>query len=74
MKIVFSRLALTLWPALFLSGCADPVKDLETQAATRCEAVGGTYTVNFEQYRAKQANGIIVGSCSSEDPIAIAAR
>jgi hypothetical protein len=73
-KSVISRLALTFWPALLLAGCADPIRDLETQAAARCESAGGTYTVNFEQYRAKQANGIVVGSCSSEDPVAIAVR
>lgn len=74
MKRAFFRLSLLLWPALLLPGCADPIQDLETQAAARCQVVGGTYTVNFEQYRAKQANGIIVGSCSSEDPVAIAVR
>lgn len=74
MKCILSRVALTLCPAVFLLGCADPIKDLETQAAARCEAAGGTYSVNFEQYRAKQANGIVVGSCSSEDPVAIAIR
>lgn len=74
MKRVYSHLALALCPALLLAGCADPIKDLEMQSAARCEAVGGTYSVNFEQYRAKQANGIVVGSCSSEDPVAIAIR
>lgn len=74
MKLVVSRLALMLCPALFVFGCADPVKDLEMQAAARCNAAGGTYAVNFAQYSAKQANGIVVGSCSSEDPIAIAIR
>jgi hypothetical protein len=74
MKHVLSRVALILSPALLLLGCADPIKDLEVQAAARCEAVGGMYTVNFEQYRARQANGIVVGSCSSEDPVAIANR
>lgn len=74
MKLVVCRFALILSPALFLAGCADPVKDLQMQAAARCQAAGGKYTVNFAQYHAEQASGIIVGSCSSEDPIAIAIR
>jgi hypothetical protein len=74
MKHVLSRLALTLSPALFLLACTDPLQDLEAQAAARCEAAGGTYTVSFEQYRSRTANGIVTGSCTSEDPVAIAIR
>lgn len=74
MKLAVSRFALILCPALLLLGCADPVKDLQMQAAARCQAAGGRYTVNFAQYHAEQASGIIVGSCSSQDPIAIAIR
>ncbi|MDE2473562.1 MAG: hypothetical protein KGO48_00775 [Alphaproteobacteria bacterium] len=74
MKLAVSRFALILCPVLMLSGCAHPVKDLVMQAAARCRAAGGSYSVNLQQYSAEQANGIIVGSCSSRDPIAVAVR